>query len=242
METLRNFQINYGPTNFLECYMNLAFYLCVCPFRLKRVNSEGTSQHKTVKCQYIKQSNWLQKSCCTLFSLMAYPWILRESWNATPSLNANAGPGVYFQMSCRYMNFIQKIIMFKLLWFDQTKLVEIFNFLSNEKGGLPPYKFRISKLAISCFILPYVLTGVVAFVLGRGLVSTNIPDWNVAIWWQLVQCTSKNIYLFQSVTVSDTTHCSNSTTVEVVLGIFGSIGLFLRYSFKILIALLIIYI
>lgn len=213
----------------LETYLNLAFYLCVCPFRSKLANNTTDSPSRR-KWQYVTYSNWLQKSFCFLFSTTAFIWIIRRNYDEMPSVRNGTGPDAYFQIIWGVVDLLQKCVTIKIFWFDRQNISAILNFLLNkETKGLGLNQLVTSRLAAFCLFLPYLAISLVGFIAGRGLaVPQGISNWYPTFWWQSVQCTSRSIFLFETSSQENSNCTHQASMLNVGLGILGVIGLFQR--------------
>lgn len=223
--------VNQSPASFLKNFIDLTFFLCVCPFRIK--SSRYKNANEKWDFVFVARSFWLHKIGCAILSSLGLIWLTRRAWDEMPSLQNASRPGIYFEVVWGAVDILQTAVILKFFWFDQHNLLRILNFLISEESGLARVNEAdfFSRVAVSCLFFPYVLISILGFMSGRGLefTSVNYPRWSVFSWWNSVQCTSRDIYLFQRIT-DDSNDCRENPFQDTIFAIIGAIGQFYRLS------------
>lgn len=210
--------------NFITIYLNLAFYLRFCPFRLV------ISIAKDGRKRYIAKSNIYHKISCSVFSLSALLWLATSTWNSIPSLQNVGRPGVYFDAAFTVFNFCLISMTAKMFWFKQNNLLSILNLILNEENDLAPDQMPASKLAILFPLLAYVtIIPALGFRSGLGVMSgpNANTEWSFGLLWESLKCSSGNLYLLQNRNFS-IQKCDESGIMDNILAATGIIGLLQR--------------
>lgn len=214
-----------SSANFLKVYLDLTFYLCICPFRVVYIYD-----HKKHCGHYIAKSYLAQKLLCIIFTSLGMFWLVRLTLHYRPSFHDTTRPSDYFEIVFSIADLLQKSMTIGMFWVFQQNSLSILNFIVDENNSLAPPHLTISKVGVALLYLPFTMIGMLGFASGRGLVRLDNSWWNLNSWWDAVKCTSQNIYFVQPMQGCD----PSSTLLNTVFSVIGTIGLLYRLHIEFL--------
>lgn len=228
-----NNQLPRPAANFLKIYIDFAYFLCLCPFRLVAgIDGKNVVTHFTVK------SSFLQKFLCALTAFLWLFWQMRMIYDALPRKDAHRA-STYFGLILKFISLSMKAITLMKFWRDQPGILNIVNFLVKERHCDRVGSFSaknsifdnatISKIFALCVCFLYFAVGISNIAAGRGLGSTC--SWNAECWWKSMQ-NQAYLNFFLELGVSDTNGTTNSfsrsTYLDNIVGVAGVLGFFPR--------------
>lgn len=212
--------LKHGFINFITAYLDLAYYMCICPFRIIP-NTDDKS-----KTPFFLSSFVPQKIICSIFSFLAVFWQMRITWFELINIKDLNVPGIYFEMAFHIVNISHKLWVFQQFWLNPGKFLAVINYIADEKNLMATSFSKITKFRVMCVYFPFVLFLCVTTSLtergGGGF--TRISEWNFQRWWDSVGCFSAEVFLFQS----ESLPCLNATTENTMVTLIGVAGLVQR--------------
>lgn len=109
-------------TYFLKIFLDVAFLLCLCPFRLKLGKSRSN-----VTPLYSAKRWWPQTIASGVLTIFVSFCMIRETYLSVPTSGKN--PVLHFRFAKEVLNVIFKLLIIKLFWFNKKEIVNLVNFL-----------------------------------------------------------------------------------------------------------------
>lgn len=230
--------------NFLKIYIDFAFYLGICPFRLELVNQQLGLQGTVTRKRYTTRSYLPQKLICASSSFLGFLWFL-STFRTTLFPNVKRSSRIhstkYLIQASYYVGVVGGFISLLLkstavlkFWAAGGKLVSILNFIldgdcNTGNKNVNIYSStddsltcsRISKkVGVTLICLAYTIGGISNWIMGYGL--GHISDWSWKWWWEGVVKSSHFNFFLGNATFPSQRH------LELPIGILGVIGFFNR--------------
>lgn len=177
-------------------YFDVAYFLCISPFRLIRNVRECNN---CVVIHYtIREPRW-HSVICGINTFLILSFILRDLWNRLVDVQEIVRTPVgFFEVAYAVIHLIALINSIKQFWFDKVTFRNIFNFIVNTKNrNLLSYpsskgtKF-IKFLIIFYGILALIGNGTAAMVLNIDLQAVASPQ----LWKEILE--TRKVHLFFS--------------------------------------------
>lgn len=224
---------------FLKIYLDSAYFLCCCPFRLRLNNSLGRNAASSTHQPYNAVGSLPQKLLCSLFIIMHFLWVIRDIRVSFPSSAASKSPKMDFQLVHTIVGYWWKFSILKYFWLNQQDFLKIVAFLTNFEKSYERYQLPVEdrvgvftkfyysnkKILISLITIIYSGMGVAYWIMGRGVLRSRssatwlIPEWKVDLWWNEIKEATKQIF-FLDRNIPD--------EVSPILNILVATGLFQR--------------
>lgn len=138
--------------NFLKCFINLMYFLGVCPFRL--VWSKNSFP------QVILIRRWLQSMLCvinTVATLICCMGQIRAS-----NFVHSKKPPDYFRLLYQILLIPELLLWTKLLWLNSERIVHSINFILNSKNNFPTLNRKAAKNMKVLATTVFALTALIA--------------------------------------------------------------------------------
>lgn len=225
-----------GPTNkcltyFFKVYFDVAYCLCVSPYRIV-IQTQPNGGAKI-----ITKSWWLHTFLCLIITILGAVWIVRDVRLCIPKDWKN--PSLYFVMFLKVDVAVKKVFFLKLFWFNRQDFVNLFNFILDPKNSVPAENFRrvsektIARLLCLMYIFNAAVETVTGHTTGASMGGMKRGGWDAARWWKsMVESGRYNFYLSggHSSMSTNLSHITfhNFTTAEHILGVMSTIGFFNR--------------
>lgn len=157
-ETVQTFCV-HPATRYLKVYTDFSYFLACFPFRIVR--------DKNLK---FTAKTWVpQKTICFLLTLLSVLWFLREIRLSIPTDTRN--PSELFGLAANMFSAAIKVVTIKTMWWNQSDLVKILNFISrnlhpvssNQTGFTKYLAVVISSAYVTLALPPLMIRGTASF-------------------------------------------------------------------------------
>lgn len=212
-------KLKLNKTNYLKYFLNTAYFLCVCPFRLKLIKEQipfATPLHN--RCRYKIVTFFPQKLLCFLLTFLHLFWFLRDIRFSLPRKQTD--PSAYILMAFLIISVLYKLSLLRCFWFRQTDFLKVVNFIlqsenlpsaiplqsgSGKSSLLEEMKLQLKPLLI---IISTMGIGLGTFVVRKGIFGwprhssftvsqMHIRHWSLDWWWESMVETGRNNFFLE---------------------------------------------
>lgn len=185
-------------TYYIKIYLDAAYFLCLSPFRLDlRVKLDTKTPY------YSTKSWWPQKTFCAILTVLSLIWLIRDIRIAFPKDPKN--PSQHFRFAMEVSDTVFKLLVIKLFWVDQNKVVNLVNFML--KKDISNYshsrqKFSARKCMCNGLIIMYTGMALGYWITGTEIFGALDNGFNFQWWNWLKEAGKFNSFLFTDSSMS----------------------------------------
>lgn len=171
---------------FIKLCINTAYFLCLCPFRLKQNQNEDSLSESAT---FVAVSWQPQKFATFLLTILNLFYTFIELKDSIPSKSKD--PSKYFTAGSSLAGVTWICLIYKYVWFSQQNLVTLLNNLVKSRVSITDDFSSSSrqslknKLVGAVLVIVYVTEGICWCV-----VNDEIPtlDWQFLHFWDKMIC------------------------------------------------------
>lgn len=167
--------------NFWKIFFDVQYFLLCSPFRMRMQPIEKS-------LPMVVASSWLpQKVSCGIFTILGLLFLAARMHQAVPTDRKD--PSMYLFISFRVTTTLFTVGRVWLFWWDQARLLDIFNFILRNQHILPDPKIALIK-----FIFQTKMGKIAFFIIGC-LLLTITTGYSVIENWPSILQMWKETYL-----------------------------------------------